>query len=203
MNETELKQIADNLKQMDYAAAEAMKEGNIPKAIAGYELMYDAELAVGLERNAGRTLLNLSNLYLEMNRKEKALERAEKAIESFKRCGAKDDVISGRLIVARCLALLEKKNESIAEVEEAIRSCRTDNQRGDAYLMLAECQRIAGDRWKARDAVDRSVRYFEYLHDDIGLVRALNERIFLMEQSGQAGAAAMDRSRLAVITSSL
>ena len=43
MNETELKKIAEMMRQLDMTAGEAMKNGNLPDAILAYERMMDAE----------------------------------------------------------------------------------------------------------------------------------------------------------------
>lgn len=203
MNEAEVKKIADMLRQMDMTAGDALGRGDLPGAILAYEQMMNAELAVGLEKNAARTELNLSNLYLQMDHKETALEYAGKATETFRRIGAAEDAINARLTSARCLSVLNRTAEGVKEAENALRDCKTDGLRGEACLVLSECRRLAGDRWKARDAVDRAVRWFESSNDCAGLSRALQARIFLLEQSGQVAAAASDRSRLAVLHSEL
>ncbi|MCF0137891.1 MAG: hypothetical protein HUJ66_05965 [Oscillospiraceae bacterium] len=203
MNEHELKQIAAMLKQMDYAAGDALRRNNLPGAILAYEQMMDAELAIGLEKNAGRTRINLANLYLQVNRNEKALEHARRASDALARFGAFEDVINARLTMARCLCALDRHADGIREAENALRDCRTDAVRGEAYLVLAECERLAGDRWKARNAADRAVRCFEGVNNQSGLARALYERISLLEQNGQSAAAAADRARLAIINSKL
>ena len=203
MNETELKKIAEMMRQLDMTAGEAMKNGNLPDAILAYERMMDAEESFGLSKNAGRTRINLANLYLQLDRKEKALEHAQKAAEELAGAGALQDAINARLTQARCLCELDRAAEGVKEAEKAFRDCKTDAGRAEACLVLAECRRMAGDNWKARDAVDRAVRWFESCRDDVGLTRALSERIFLLEQSGQAAAAVADRSRLAIMHSDL
>lgn len=203
MNETELKQLAAMLRRLDLTAGEAMRRGSLPDAILIYEQMLDAELGLGLEKNAGRTRINLANLYLQLNRNETALARAEQAFDGLRRCGAAADAIMARLTKARCLCALDRKAEGTCEAEAALRECRTDLARGEALLTLAECRRLAGERWKARDAVDRAVRYFESGHDQNGLARALSLRVEMLEQAGQSAAAAADRARIAALESRL
>jgi len=203
MNETEIKQLAAMLQKLDLTAGEAMRRGALPDAILVYEQMLDAELRLGLEKNAGRTRINLANLYLQVGRNETALERAGEAIDGLTRCGVADDAVVARLAKARCLCVLDRKHEGVREAETALRMCRTDLARGEAALTLAECRRLAEDRWKARDAVDRAVRYFESGGDLNGLARALSLRAAMLEQGGQSAAAAADRARLATIKSRL
>lgn len=201
MDQRELNRIMELFQQMDYTAAMAVQQGNLDDAALAYEQLISLQQSMGLTVEAARNSINLSNVRALQGDFRQALELTDGALAQFRQGGSVQDVLVAGQVRCRLLCALKQSTTALREAEQLLQRCKTDRQRGEVCLTLTDCCVQAGQRMKARNAVDRAVRWMEACGEREGLICALRARVALFESWNQAAAAAADRARLRVLES--
>ena len=196
MNDEAAKKIADIIHNLDQRAVHALMEQRYEDALIVYEEVLKAYQALKLERERGRTLLNIANTLLALNRPEEAMARLEEATAIPELVRDAKDRTMLQMFRANTLILLKRLSEAERLLTDTLRSCRTPLLIGQLELLRFNCYWQSGQRTKARSSVDRAIQSIEMSQNREELKRALHCRIRYFEASGQSMFAAGDRARL-------
>lgn len=192
--------LAECLKALDMIAVTAIKEGHYEDALACYQQTYDLWTSLGLQKKGAKTLVNIANILVLLERRSEALALLEKAESIFQAEGKRAELQD---VMRKCIGIhISDRNLPMAEylLGKLKSLCSTTNDFGEYSLLQYALLCAKEQDSKGKAMLDRAIQYFETAHNTIGLYRALQLRMHYYAKYGQLKNAELDRIKIATLS---
>lgn len=190
------KDLAELLIKLDKMAVTALNNGCYEEALVCYQKTYDLWASLGLERKGAKTLVNIANILVLLERRSEALELLEKAKTAFQAEGKKNELLD---VMRKCIGIYIADGR-ISEAEQLLSiiksKCNTPDELGEYTLLQYALMCAKEQNGKGKVLLNRAVQYFEAAQDKMGLCRALQLRKQYYDKMGEQKAAELDRVRI-------
>ncbi|ETA80832.1 tetratricopeptide repeat protein [Youngiibacter fragilis] len=152
--------IAEALVRFNKDAVMEISRGNLKEALVIFEQSLAVEEKLKLGPELPKTLVNIASLHMLMGDFKSALEKAERAIEGFRKLGCRQEEEKAGLLAGRICLRLEDLNKAFGYFRNVSEKSKESEIKGEAYLEMSAILFIKKDYPKAQDHIAQAIAYF-------------------------------------------
>ncbi len=188
--------IADTLMTYNKQGVLALSSGEYEKALECFKKSYYIENEIKLSQEKGKTLINIANTMMLLNKPEQALETADEALDIFKQLNYKQDYLLTLLLIANIQLHLNNFKKSEIILLKILKETLKDNLKGEVYLRLHEVYLKKQKKYQAQESITKAIQHFEKSNQKNKLSQALLIRADFFKTINRADLAAMDLNKI-------
>ncbi len=188
--------IADTLMNYNKQGVLALSLGDYEKALECFKKSYYIESEIKLSQEKGKTLINIANTMMLLNKPEQALETADEALDIFKQLNYKQDYLLTLLLIANIQIHLKNFKQSETILLKMLKETLQNNVKGEIYLSLHEVYLKNKENYQAQESITKAIQYFDSSQEKNKLTQTLLTRADFFKTINRADLAAMDLNKV-------
>lgn len=188
--------IAETLLNYNKTAIMELTQGNYDNALEIFKKSYFIENQMKFDKEKAKTLINIANTEMLLNKPEKALESSEEALLIFKDLRCYEDYLQTLLLIGKVSFFLKDTKKTQKVFNELIKKSKTDEMKAEAYYNLYDMYIEEKNNFKAQVSITKSIEYFEKSKKDEKLKLALQKRADFFKGLNRNDLAWMDLNKI-------
>lgn len=195
--------IAETLLNYNKSAIMELTQGNYDKALLIFKKSYFIENQMNFAKEKAKTLVNIANTEMLLNKPEEALESSEEALLIFKELRCKGDYLQALVLIGKICFFLKDMKKAEKTFNELVKNSKTDEMKAEAYYHLHNVYIEDKDNYRAQETITKSIQYFEKGKKDERLKQALQKRADFFKGLNRDDLAWMDLNKIKFLDNSM